>query len=481
MEPYDFYGFGLKRVSAQQLEARGRCLEQERKQEKAWYKYAKRNRTPSDDTCKKMCRKGIPPELRPLQWFVISGAAKRASEKEPMYYRSMVELGQSSSDCNQIEIDLARTFPDNIWLRTDEAHRMLRRLLLAYSTHNPSVGYCQGLNYLAGMLLLVLQKHEERAFWILVSLLDEGILYQDMFSQNLLGVHVEMQSLAELVVEKMPKLAAHLSALQCDITIVATDWFLCLFCTSLPSETAMRVWDSLLCEGPKVLYRVALALLKTNEEPLMQLRDAGSILRHLKAANATIHDRDALMTLAFDHVGSLPMAKIEAHRNEKQRIIAANLRQRSSKNNLKKAISRGTAINDRSDGLEAAVADVQDARHAQQMVKRQYSTNSGGYGLQRQPPPSTTAAASSASNDRYTMPSRSAGFGSRGFDLFSGGDLRDPSRSHRSPTQLDDVDQGDSMITIKDVTQSSSGSFAGTIVSSGRANKLVLSPEYIQH
>jgi hypothetical protein len=36
------------------------------------------------------------------------------------------------------------------------------------------VGYCQGLNYLAGMLLLVLQKHEERAFWILVSLLDEG-------------------------------------------------------------------------------------------------------------------------------------------------------------------------------------------------------------------------------------------------------------------------------------------------------------------
>ncbi len=42
--------------------------------------------------------------------------------------------------------------------------------------------------------------------------------------------------LQELVIEKMPKLAAHLSAAQCDITIVATDWFLCLFCTTLPSE-----------------------------------------------------------------------------------------------------------------------------------------------------------------------------------------------------------------------------------------------------
>lgn len=40
----------------------------------------------------------------------------------------------------------------------------------------------------------------------------------------------------ELVIEKMPKLATHLAALHCDITIVATDWFLCLFCTSLPSE-----------------------------------------------------------------------------------------------------------------------------------------------------------------------------------------------------------------------------------------------------
>lgn len=59
----------------------------------------------------------------------------------------------------------------------------------------------------------------------------------------------------------------------------------------------MRVWDSLLCEGPKILYRVSLALLKTNEAALMQIGDAGSVLHHLRAANASIHDRDALMTV----------------------------------------------------------------------------------------------------------------------------------------------------------------------------------------
>lgn len=478
MEEYDFYGFKLKHLSSQQVEARARCLAQENKQTKAWEKYVKKNRTPSEDTCKKLCRKGIPPEARPLQWFVISGAARRAASKDRMYYRQMVEIGRNSSDYNQIDIDLARTFPDNIWLRTEEAHNMLRRVLLAYSMHNPSVGYCQGLNYLAGMLLLVLQKHEERAFWILVSLLDEGILYEDMFSRNLVGVHVEMQSLAELVAEKMPKLAHHLGTLQCDITIVATDWFLCLFCTSLPSETAMRVWDSLLCEGPKILYRVALALLKTNEEPIMKLNDAGNVLRHLRAANATIHDRDALMTLAFEHVGSMPMATIEAHRKEKQKVIAANLRQRTSKSNLKKAISRGASVNDSSgSGFDAAANDVLKARQMPDAIRRQYSTNSGGYDGRHEPQRQRDPYASPAASDARYPSTRSK---SGGFNLFSGGNPRDAPHYDSGPSHAREENLGDSMITIKDVTQSSRGSFAGTIVSQGRDNKLIMSPEYVQ-
>ncbi len=41
-------------------------------------------------------------------------------------------------------------------------------------------------------------------------------------------------------------------AMGCDISLLATDWFLCLFCTSLPAETVLRVWDALMHEGAKV-------------------------------------------------------------------------------------------------------------------------------------------------------------------------------------------------------------------------------------
>ena len=39
-------------------------------------------------------------------------------------------------------------------------------VLIAWSRHSPDVGYCQGLNSLAALLLLLMP--EETAFWCLV-------------------------------------------------------------------------------------------------------------------------------------------------------------------------------------------------------------------------------------------------------------------------------------------------------------------------
>ena len=42
---------------------------------------------------------------------------------------------------------------------------------------------------------------------------------------------------------KLGKLQAHLQKLYCDMTIIATDWFLCLFCTALPSEVSQALFS----------------------------------------------------------------------------------------------------------------------------------------------------------------------------------------------------------------------------------------------
>lgn len=52
------------------------------------------------------------------------------------------------------------------------------------------VGYCQGMNFIAGIMLLFLG--EESAFWLLCALL-EYILPADYYAQDLSGCNVDLR------------------------------------------------------------------------------------------------------------------------------------------------------------------------------------------------------------------------------------------------------------------------------------------------
>lgn len=124
----------------------------------------------------------------------------------------------------------------------------------------------QGLNYVAALLLLVM-KTEEDAFWMLAVLL-ENVLVNDCYTNNLSGCHVEQRVFKDLLAQKCPRyftvhwhghvsppflflvgvsekledkcrIATHLEALEFDVSLVATEWFLCLFSKSLPSEVRL--------------------------------------------------------------------------------------------------------------------------------------------------------------------------------------------------------------------------------------------------
>jgi hypothetical protein len=76
-----------------------------------------------------------------------------------------------------IEVDLHRTFPDHKQLSSEHGQQVLRRVLRAYSLHHPKIGYCQGMNFIAGLFLSVVgqedQAQEEQAFWLLASMVGE--------------------------------------------------------------------------------------------------------------------------------------------------------------------------------------------------------------------------------------------------------------------------------------------------------------------
>ncbi|KAL4324355.1 hypothetical protein GQ457_11G004230 [Hibiscus cannabinus] len=279
-------------------------------------------------TLKKLLRKGVPPVLRPKIWFSLSGAAKKKSTVPESYYNDLTKAveGKVTPATRQIDHDLPRTFPGHPWFDTPQGHAALRRVLVGYSFRDSDVGYCQGLNYVAALLLLVM-KTEEDAFWMLAVLL-ENVLVNDCYTNNLSGCHVEQRVFKDLLVKKCPRIAAHLEALEFDVSLVATEWFLCLFSKSLPSETTLRVWDVLFYEGAKVLFHAALAIFKMKEEELLLTHQVGDVIDILQRTTHQLFDPDELLTVAFDKIGSMTTNAISKQRKKQEPEVMKELDER---------------------------------------------------------------------------------------------------------------------------------------------------------
>ena len=64
----------------------------------------------------------------------------------------------------------------------------LRRVLLAYSMHNPETQYCQGFNRIAAIALLFLD--EEDAFWCLLYII-EMLMPDNYYIKQMSGAAVD--------------------------------------------------------------------------------------------------------------------------------------------------------------------------------------------------------------------------------------------------------------------------------------------------
>ena len=233
----------------------------------------------------------------------------------------------------QIETDLPRTFPNNTHFdstKSDNMQRNLYNVLLAFSNSNQTIGYCQGLNYIAGLLLLV-TKEEDATFWLLKTLLEQKL--PDYYTASMPGLLTDLKVLEELAATELPGLANHIRQLGVPWPLFASKWFICLYCEVLPTETVLRVWDAVFYEGSKVLFRVALGLLKIHQESLLKCKDFASLVEQLKAAvvsRSAIHCHQFLEEV-FEKTGALPRAKIERLREEKGREVKKEQNEREER------------------------------------------------------------------------------------------------------------------------------------------------------
>jgi len=279
---------------------------------------------------KNLIRRGIPINLKGTVWKAIVDNRIRGSMERPQpdYYQALLSNYNPgltlSPAAKQIELDLLRTLPSNKHYDSPHASGIpkLRRVLLAYSLHNPEIEYCQGFNRIAAIALLFL--NEEDAFWCLVYIV-EVVMPQSYYSKQLIGAQIDQAVFKELVTEKLPSLATHLENHGVDPALFSLNWFLCLFVDTLPVATYLHIWDSLLFEGSKVLFRYALAILKSLEEKLLRQNDYMSIFSTFRTEVESLSDIKKLTQIAFHDLNPFPLRTINNKRETHQKILKAQM------------------------------------------------------------------------------------------------------------------------------------------------------------
>jgi len=244
---------------------------------------------------------GIPMQYRAQVYLRVSGAEAAMVARPGEFLRLAVALPNETTACaikamEDIEKDLSRTFTSHPDFRGDSwITDAQRRILFALAMYAPEVGYVQGMNFLAGMLILLCRVSkdkcdletsrgvqeaqnaiEERAFWLLVRLvlyiLPPAFLGQteDGNLAPMQGVHTALAEVEQLVKSANAAFVDQLETADLSVSDIVLHWLPPLFVGKLPTETTLRIWDLLFTTGDSVICTAAAALLSIQADALME-------------------------------------------------------------------------------------------------------------------------------------------------------------------------------------------------------------------
>ncbi|XP_020141911.2 TBC1 domain family member 1 isoform X4 [Microcebus murinus] len=190
-------------------------------------------------------------------------------------------LKRLTSQQHAILIDLGRTFPTHPYFSAQlgAGQLSLYNILKAYSLLDQEVGYCQGLSFVAGILLLHMS--EEEAFKMLKFLMfDMGLRKQ--YRPDMIILQIQMYQLSRLLHDYHRDLYNHLEEHEIGPSLYAAPWFLTVFASQFPLGFVARVFDMIFLQGSEVIFKVALSLLGSHKSLILQHENLETIVDFIK-------------------------------------------------------------------------------------------------------------------------------------------------------------------------------------------------------
>lgn len=244
---------------------------------------------------------GVPKSRRGEIWLLLSHQHRlrhrlpqRQQAPDTPYYDLLKQL---TAQQHSILVDLGRTFPTHQYFSTQlgAGQLSLYNLLKAYSLLDTEVGYCQGISFVAGVLLLHMS--EDQAFDMLKFLMyDLGIRQQ--YRPDMVSLQIQMYQLSRLLHDYHRDLYNHFEEHEICPSLYAAPWFLTLFASQFPLNFVSRIFDFVFVQGTGVIFKVALCLLSSHEREIVECDSFESIVDYLKTTLPALSQTQMEQTIA---------------------------------------------------------------------------------------------------------------------------------------------------------------------------------------
>ena len=244
---------------------------------------------------KERVRKGIPDSLRGYVWQKILNVDEEFYKKD-LY----IQLNDESGDQSLEEViikDIDRTFPKNTFFnqKYGGGQRSLYKVLVNYSKYNKEVGYVQGMGFITALLLTYMD--EERSFFMLHALMKKREL-ESLYLPGFPDLSKKLYVFLNLQKKLIPKIYNTFKKFDIVPFTYSSEWFLCLFSRSLKFNSLVRIFDTFILEGYKIIYRFALAFLKSKENKIIECKEMDSLFKVIKSCFENV-DIEEMMKTAF--------------------------------------------------------------------------------------------------------------------------------------------------------------------------------------
>ena len=166
----------------------------------------------------------------------------------------------------EIKRDVNRTFYTDKF-KSGKGKLFLINILSALAFIRPEIGYCQGMNFIAGALIDLIEE-EEKVFWIFLSFID-NIDMNLLYLKNMPDYSIRLFQLNYFIKLYFPDLFNHFKRNQITPDLIFSKWILTIFANYLPFQTLYKIWDLFIIDKWKAIFRISIILLDTMKTKLL--------------------------------------------------------------------------------------------------------------------------------------------------------------------------------------------------------------------